>query len=92
MKDHHCVDCMNFLTTVVYKKNLLISKFRHIPKVVKAVKNHGRARVHWCRKTGAVYLNTHRIYELKACDMFDDANAGGTLEIRLKIGPEMADF
>ena len=66
MSDKYCVDCMNFLTVTLYKGRVP-DRFK-TTKILNALNKNNRIVIFWCRKSGAFYLNTHRIYYLKACD------------------------
>ena len=90
-----CIDCMNFLTRTLSPKSFATSKFKDCRKIEKKVIKHGRVTVFWCRVHGRVYLATHRVYKLKACDThFDDVSSAVSLIDMSppKMGPEMADF
>ena len=64
---------MRFITTVLDKKG--IARISHpSPKLVKIFKKEGRVRIFVCKKTGKVYLNNWRVFEMKACEDFDDAD------------------
>lgn len=68
----YCVDCMQFVTVTITKNNIKQSHF-NLPKVRKVLEKRNRVVVFCCKKNGAYYLNNFRVYELVACENFNDA-------------------
>jgi len=61
----YCVDCHHLLRRTVYRETCPPEFYTK--KVKNVLERRGRAVLHYCRISGAYYLNTHRIYELEAC-------------------------
>lgn len=81
---------MNFLTRIVYKGS--IPKPFDVVKIRKVVNKRGRAVIFWCRVTGAYYLNTHRVYELPACEKsFRDIGRMPEIQIDINFTHEGGD-